>query len=123
MNKFSAIPLLAAFAIAATPAAAVPGYRQITNAEEFVELVAGKTLTRRNISFTVYADGTIQGNYNGREMVGTWEWVGDAFCRSLTSPRQGYGCQKITSDGENARFMPYPRNGMPEVRELIARNN
>ncbi len=123
MKKYYAIPLLTAMAIAATPATAAPGYTQITSEHEFVHLVSGKPLTRRSISFTIHANGTIRGSYNGRVMAGTWEWVGDAFCRTLTSPRQSYSCQKVTSDGENARFMPYPRNGMSEVREIVARNN
>ncbi len=123
MKKYFTMLLLTAMTVATTPASAAPGYTQVISADEFVHLVVGKPLTRRSISFTIHANGTIQGIYNGQVMAGTWEWVGDAFCRTLSSPRQGYSCQKITSNGENARFMPYPRNGMSEVREIIASNN
>ena len=123
MKKYIIMPILTALTIAATPASAAPGYTQVTSADEFIHLVAGKPLTRRGISFTIYANGAIQGSYNGRAMAGTWEWVGDAFCRTLSSPRQIFSCHKVTSNGEIARFMTYPRNGMSEVLEIVARNN
>lgn len=118
--KFT-LPLLAALAVVGTQALAANGYSQITNAEAFNQLVVGNTLSRNNSSFVIEADGTISGTYAGRTMEGTWEWVGDAFCRTLTTPRRGYNCQMVQYDGEAARFVRYPGNGMPLVQEAIAR--
>lgn len=117
-----ALPVLAALAITATQATAATGYTQITDAEAFNQLVAGKTLSRNASSFVIETDGTISGTYAGRTMVGTWEWVGDAFCRTLTTPQRGFSCQMVKSNGENARFMRYPNNGLAVVEEAISRN-
>lgn len=118
----SLLALATALSMTATAALAAPGYTQITDAEAFSSLVVGKPLLRNRSSFTILANGSIEGQYNGREIVGTWEWVGDAFCRTLTSPRRGFSCQRITSNGESARFAPYPRNQSDLVQEAIARN-
>ena len=117
-----ALPFLAALSIAGTQATAATGYSQITDVEAFNQLVVGKTLSRNNSSFTIEDDGTISGTYAGRTMEGTWEWVGDAFCRTLTTPQRGFSCQMVKSNGENARFMRYPNNGLPVVEEAISRN-
>jgi len=120
--KFT-LPLLAAFTLTAPLANAATAYSQITSVDVFTQLVVGKTLSRNASAFVIEADGTISGTYSGRTMVGTWEWVGDAFCRTLTTPRRGYSCQMVQFDGEAAHFSRYPGNGMPVVQEAIARSN
>ena len=123
MKRKSSLPLLAALTLSAAPVSAASDYIQVTTEAAFSTLVIDKPLVRNHNAFTIRANGTLTGVYNGREMVGTWEWVGDAFCRTLTTPRRGYSCQKITSNGENARFMRYPNNGMSLVQDAVARNN
>lgn len=124
MNKFAAIPLIASLAFAGSVATSATDFNQIMDAAVFTQIVVDKPLVRNaSTTFTINADGTMGGVYNGRELAGTWEWVGDAFCRTLTTPRRNYSCQKVTTNGTDARFLAYPNSGMNVVLETVARNN
>ena len=71
---------------APAPAVETSAYRAITTQAEFNSLVVGKLLTHKgDNAFTIRADGTLDGDFNG-PLAGTWRWADGYWCRILTVP-------------------------------------
>ena len=90
----------AAFALV-SPAQA--DLRKVESQQEFVTLVANKTLPRPLIKLTVSPDGSIAGRGARWDGVGSWSWQDGYFCRDLFwgGDALGYNCQEVraTPDG------------------------
>ncbi|MFD1342143.1 dihydrodipicolinate reductase [Litorisediminicola beolgyonensis] len=100
---------IALTALTAALAAAQPAHAElapISDRAQFVELIAGKTLTRPLVSLTVSPEGGISGNGAGWDVSGEWSWQDGYFCRNLTwgGDPLGYNCQAVASDGSEIRF-------------------
>lgn len=101
----SMLPVFAALTMAsATPAAAE--LSKVQSAEEFRNLVAGKTLTRPLVSLTVGLNGSISGRGAVWDVSGNWTWENGYFCRSLEwgGDDLGYNCQEVTATASRIRF-------------------
>ncbi|MEL6690191.1 MAG: dihydrodipicolinate reductase [Pseudomonadota bacterium] len=64
----------------ATPVSA-PASAAITEEAAFRSAIVGKTLDFNGSTFTVNANGTISGPWDGSGISGTWTWEDGAFCR------------------------------------------
>ena len=53
---------------------------QVNDQDEFVSVIAGKTLTRPWIKIIVTADGRIEGRGIRWDVEGTWTWKNGYFC-------------------------------------------
>ena len=90
-------------ASATAPAAETSSYRVITTQAEFNSLVVGRQLTYQETNtFTIRADGTLDGDFNG-PLAGTWRWAEGYWCRTLTVPERPQDCQVWETDGVNLR--------------------
>jgi hypothetical protein len=98
-------------AIAATISTFVGGAAQaelakISDRDQFVQLVSGKTLSRTLVSLKVSPDGNIMGNGAGWDINGNWAWRDGYFCRELNwgGDDLGYNCQEVRVNGSKIRF-------------------
>ncbi len=88
---------------APAPAVETSAYRAITTQAEFNSLVVGKLLTHKgDNAFTIRADGTLDGDFNG-PLAGTWRWADGYWCRILTVPESPEDCQTWETDGSEVR--------------------
>ena len=100
-------PIIAAACfLALTSAVAAEGKRIATEAE-FRSLVADRALTSDDANFRNLGNGSIVGEFRGRALTGTWNWVGDTYCRTATwgSRNLGYNCQAVFVDGDRVTFV------------------
>lgn len=58
------------------------GVGAITDEAQFRSAIVGKTLEFNGNTFTVNADGTFSGPWDGNGISGTWTWENGAFCRA-----------------------------------------
>lgn len=76
---------------------------KVDDQSKFVNVVAGKTLTRPLIKINVKPDGRIEGRGARWDIEGTWSWQDGYFCRDLFwgGDALGYNCQAVeaTADG------------------------
>lgn len=91
-------------ALAAAPASAE--LAKVSDRDQFVQLVTGKTLSRTLVRLTVTPDGQIRGNGAGWDVNGSWSWQDGYFCRDLFwgGDALGYNCQEVRADGQSIRF-------------------
>lgn len=82
------------------------GFDRIESREEFVQLVAGRALTRFGITLNVLPEGGIEGRAFGRRVTGAWRWDGGYFCRDLAFGDESLGpnCQVVEKNGALLRF-------------------
>lgn len=100
-------PLAALTVVAlALPLAAQAELAQITDRGAFVDLVAGKKLTRPLVELEVTPDGGISGTGVRWDITGKWSWQDGYFCRDLNwgGDDLGYNCQEVRYDGKRLRF-------------------
>lgn len=102
-TRLSAVAALAA--LWAAPAAAE--LTKVKDRGDFVNLVAGKTLSRPMVEIAVSPDGAISGRGAGWDVTGSWTWQDGYFCRDLYwgGDALGYNCQMVASDGERILFV------------------
>ncbi|MEM0934384.1 MAG: dihydrodipicolinate reductase [Pseudomonadota bacterium] len=116
MKRFSCPgPKVAAVALAAVLAADLgPGgtaqadtFRQVTQENEFVELVQGRTLRYPGVRLKVTPQGQIAGRGLGIPVTGAWQWRGNYFCRDLYWGERDLGpnCQAVLRNGNTLRFV------------------
>ena len=56
--------------------------------------------------FVIVPDGTIEGTWFGKEMIGAWRWEDGYFCRTLSAPRPApEDCQEWAIGGETVRLV------------------
>ena len=84
--------------------AAEPIAAAITEEAAFRSAIVGKTLGFNGNTFTVNADGTFSGPWDGGGISGTWTWENGAFCREgKTATRTlDLDCQTWAVDGNVA---------------------
>lgn len=93
-------------AVATAPMIAQAELAQITDRNDFVELVQGKKLTRPLVELQVSPDGDISGVGVRWDITGNWSWQNRYFCRDLNwgGDDLGYNCQEVRYDGRKIRF-------------------
>jgi hypothetical protein len=98
--------LCVAIAVLALTGPARAEFAKVDSQDEFVRLVAGKTLTRPFVNLTVTPDGRISGKGVRWDVTGSWTWQNGYFCRSLYwgGDDLGYNCQEVRASGERLRF-------------------
>lgn len=81
-------------------------FKPVTERNEFVRLITGKTLSRPFVKLQVSTDGTIAGRGARWDITGDWSWQGQYFCRDLFwgGDPLGYNCQEVRFDGRSLRF-------------------
>ncbi len=97
---------LLTLSIVATTTTAALAFQPVREQTKFIELVAGKQLTRFGIQLTVTPDGDIRGTAFGRQVSGQWQWSDGFFCRSLYYGDRDLGpnCQEVKVNGNTLRF-------------------
>ena len=87
-------------------APAFADFQQITTRDAFMELVAGKSLTRPLVSIEVLNDGSISGKGAAWDVTGKWSWKDGYLCRSLNwgGDDLGYNCQEVKANGSKVRI-------------------
>lgn len=81
-------------------------FDRVESRDEFVQLVAGRALTRFGITLNVTPEGEIDGRAFGKRVTGAWRWDGGYFCRDLAFGTESLGpnCQVVEKRGEVLRF-------------------
>ncbi|WP_425040888.1 dihydrodipicolinate reductase [Primorskyibacter sp. S187A] len=74
--------------------------------QQFVELIAGKTLSRPFVKLQVTPNGSISGRGARWDVEGNWTWQDGYFCRDLFwgGDPLGYNCQEVRANGNRVRF-------------------
>ncbi|MGR3494893.1 dihydrodipicolinate reductase [Citreimonas sp.] len=105
--------------LAALPAAAE--FATVQDRATFVDLVAGRTLSRPMVSLRVSPDGAISGRGAVWDVTGAWTWREGYFCRDLTwgGDPLGYDCQAVQARGDTIRFVA--EQGRGEAAEFTLR--
>lgn len=90
--------------LAATAASAE--LRPVADRTQFVEIVAGKTLTRPLVRIAVSPDGSLEGKGASWDITGNWSWQNGFFCRDINwgGDDLAYNCQEVRTDGSRIRF-------------------
>lgn len=75
---------------------------KINDQSAFVQLVAGKTLTRPLVKIEVSPNGQIAGRGSVWDIEGTWSWKDGYFCRDLFwgGDALGYNCQEVQASAD-----------------------
>ncbi len=85
---------------------ALAEFERVTDKSAFLQIVAGKTLSRPLIKLEVTSDGRIDGTGLRQRVTGGWGWDQGFFCRDLYwgDEALGYNCQTVSYDGTKLRF-------------------
>lgn len=104
------ILFLAAVAISvsiASGCASTPDYQPISTEEQYRASVVGRSINLGNsASTTTHPDGTMTGTAGKREILGTWSWEGNQFCREGTIGDEELqrDCQNMEIAGDQLRI-------------------
>lgn len=83
-------------------------FRTVADRNEFLQLIAGKTLNIRlyNLSLNVQGNGQITGGAMGWDVTGSWSWQDGFFCREMSWGGDAipYNCQLVEVAGDLMRF-------------------
>ena len=74
-------------------ASAADSNERITTEQEFRDVLVGKRTSNQHGYSVLHEDGSMTGEFGGRELTGTWTWEGEYLCRSGK-----LGKQKIRPD-------------------------
>lgn len=87
--------------------AAASDFQPVQSRDQFVDLIAGRALTRFLVRLEVTADGRIGGSAFGAQVTGDWRWQGNYFCRNLRfgSEDLGPNCQVVMVRDSTLRFI------------------
>lgn len=79
---------------------------KVSDRDTFVDLVAGKVLSRLFVELQVTPDGDIAGRGMQWDVTGDWSWQDGYFCRDLYwgGDELGYNCQEVRAGGDRIRF-------------------
>ena len=88
---------------------------QIKTEAEFRKVIVGKKLDFKIADQIFHADGKISGTYKGKEMAGTWNWVGETYCRTLglVGRNAPYDCRIIAVKGSKVTITRKAGKGEP----------
>ncbi|SDY20542.1 dihydrodipicolinate reductase [Citreimonas salinaria] len=91
--------------LAALPARAE--FATVQDRATFLDLVAGRTLSRPMVTLKVTPDGAISGQGALWQVTGAWTWREGYFCRDLNwgGDALGYDCQVVLARGDTIRFV------------------
>ena len=112
----SRIILLAGAALALSAGAALSADMvQIKTEAEFRKVIVGKKLDFKTGHQIFHADGRAGGIYKGKKLVGTWNWTGDTYCRTLGWVGQNaqYDCRTVAVKGSMATITRKGGKGKP----------
>ncbi|MGY9047222.1 hypothetical protein P775_11795 [Puniceibacterium antarcticum] len=100
------IAALAALVTMVSAEAALAEFTKISQRDQFVQLVDGRTLSRTLVSLQVTPDGAISGTGAVWDVTGQWSWQDGFFCRNLNwgGDDLGYNCQEVAVNGAAIRF-------------------
>ena len=98
--------LIVAVAVGSVATAVQADLAKVQDRTEFVDLVAGKTLTLPLVRLTVKPDGTISGKGARWDVSGNWTWQDGYFCREIFwgGDPLGYNCQEVRFEDGRMRF-------------------
>ena len=87
-------------------APAMAEFAKVTDRNQFLEIVTGKTLSRPFVKLRVAPDGSISGRGARWDVTGDWNWRDGYFCRDLYwgGDELGYNCQEVRAKGNRIRF-------------------
>ncbi|WP_136659467.1 hypothetical protein [Nitratireductor sp. XY-223] len=106
--------VIAGLTLAAAPALA----EEITNKEQFLEMIAGKKLVEKNAWVVIARNGTVHGRgpKNG-DIVGEWKWKGRYYCRDIIIDNETlpHDCQVVTVNGNSVAFTHNEGKGISVV--------
>ncbi len=110
------ILILAGAALALSAGAALSAdMMQIKTEAEFRKVIADKKLDWKTGYVMFHADGSISGTWKGRKLAGTWNWVGNTYCRTMTADggNAQYDCRTVTVKGNIATITRKAGKGKP----------
>ena len=86
--------------------AANSGKKKIETEQEFRDVIVEKRLSNKHGYSVVHEDGTLSGEFGGKEVTGTWSWDGKYFCRTAKVGSKNFplNCQTITVSGDKVTF-------------------
>lgn len=99
---------LLALSILLPTLAGAEAFAPVTRQQDFVQLVAGKDLTRFGIRLNLSPSGDISGRAFGQKVTGAWQWQNGYFCRELyvgSDDLGGPNCQVVLKSGDTLRFI------------------
>lgn len=92
--------------LAMLPVVAHADFDKVDTKDQFVQLIAGKMLTRPFVQLEVAPTGDISGHGARWDVEGNWTWQDGYFCRDLYwgGDPLGYNCQEVRASGNRIRF-------------------
>lgn len=89
-----------------TASAAGSGKQKIETEQEFRDLIVEKRLSSEHGYVIVHADGTMTGDFGGKNLTGTWSWDDRYYCRTarLGNKKIALNCQTVTVSGDKVTF-------------------
>ncbi len=117
----TSVALVLGALLTADVAAASDGFRPVTSRADFLELIAGKSLTRFGVRLSVRPDGQIEGRAFGLPVSGDWRWQEGYFCRAMQAGSETLpdDCQQVLRKGDTLRFIA--RRGAGDHADLRLR--
>ncbi len=103
--KFISICTVATAVFAASTLGA--SAKDIKKEQQFLDAVAGKTLTGNGATLVIGADGKLSGKLkDGRKVAGAWVWNKRFWCRNLVvgGEKLPQDCQTVSLDGNQVTF-------------------
>ena len=100
------IAAIAAIVTTISAGSALAEFAKVTERDQFVQLVQGRTLSRTLVTLRVTPEGGISGRGAVWDVTGQWSWQDGYFCRDLYwgGDPLGYNCQEVTASGNAIRF-------------------
>ena len=85
---------------------ATPSTRRITTEREYRDLLVGKKITAKNGYVVSHEDGTLTGEFDKKELTGTWSWEGEYFCRTAKLGKKDFGldCQVVVVSEDKVTY-------------------
>ncbi len=112
----SRIILLAGAALALSAGAALSADMvQIKTEAEFRKLIADKKLDWKTGYVMFHGDGSISGTWRNMKLAGTWNWVGNTYCRTMSAAggNAQYDCRTVAVKGNIATITRKGGKGEP----------
>lgn len=81
--------------------------KDVKKENQFLDAVAGKTLTGNGATLVISADGKLSGQLSdGRKFAGAWVWNKRYWCRNLVvgGTKVPQDCQTVSLDGNQVTF-------------------
>lgn len=91
------------FGMFGTLSAAGQGFQRITTEAQLNQLVVGKKLFLDKNYLIIKKNGTLRGEFGGKELKGNWAWRDGYWCRTLLTHSKNTDCQLFEIDGKQLR--------------------